>query len=62
MDTVGFEVISGILGLIGEAASITLTVRGIVGCVAGGFMILTGVNMLGDFGILKKHTPKVKIS
>lgn len=55
----GYTLIGGILGLIGKAASITLTVRGIVGCVAGGFMILTGVNMLGDFGILKKLSPKV---
>lgn len=55
----GYTFIGGILGLIGEAASITLTVRGVVGCVAGGFMILTGINMLGNFGILKRLTPKV---
>lgn len=55
----GYTVVGGVLGLIGEAASITLRVRGTIGIIAGVFMILTGINMLGNFGFLKKLTPKV---
>lgn len=55
----GYTVVGGVLGLIGEAASITLRVRGIIGILAGAFMVLTGINMLGNFGFLKKLTPKV---
>lgn len=55
----GYTAVGGVLGLIGEAASVTLQARSIVGIVAGLFMILTGVNMLGNFGFLKRMTPKV---
>lgn len=55
----GYSVVGGVLGLIGEAASITIRVRGIVGIIAGTFMIITGINMLGNFGILKRLTPKI---
>lgn len=55
----GYTVVGGALGLIGEAASITLRLRGTVGIIAGAFMILTGINMLGNFGFLKRLTPKV---
>ncbi|MCM1115764.1 MAG: sulfite exporter TauE/SafE family protein [Clostridium sp.] len=55
----GYTAVGGILGLVGEAASITLHIRGIVGIIAGVFMVLTGINMLGQFGILKKLTPKI---
>ncbi|MGN1203014.1 MAG: copper ion binding protein, partial [Eubacterium sp.] len=46
----GYTVVGGVLGLIGEAASITLNVRGAIGIIAGMFMVLTGINMLGNFG------------
>lgn len=52
----GYTLVGGILGLIGEAASVTLRVRGLIGVLAGAFMVLTGVNMLGSFGFLKKLT------
>lgn len=55
----GYTVVGGVLGVFGEAASITLRVRGTIGIIAGVFMILTGINMLGNFGFLKKLTPKV---
>ncbi len=55
----GYTCVGGILGLIGEAASVTLRVRGLIGVLAGGFMVLTGVNMLGNFGFLKKLTLKM---
>lgn len=56
---IGYTVVGGVLGLIGEAAAITLQVRGIIGIIAGAFMVLTGINMLGNFGLLKRLTPKV---
>ncbi|MGN0521677.1 MAG: sulfite exporter TauE/SafE family protein [Eubacterium sp.] len=55
----GYTVVGGILGLIGEAAAITLRVRGIIGIIAGAFMVLTGINMLGNFGFIKRLTPKI---
>lgn len=55
----GYTFIGGILGLIGEAASITLRIRGIAGIIAGVFMVITGINMLGNFGLLKRLTPRV---
>ena len=55
----GYTIVGGVLGLIGEAASITLRTRGIIGIIAGAFMVLTGINMLGSFGFLKKLTPKI---
>lgn len=58
----GYTVVGGILGLIGEAASVTLRVRGLIGVLAGVFMVLTGVNMLGNFGFLKKMTLKMPVS
>lgn len=55
----GYTAVGGVLGLIGEAASITLHIRGIIGIIAGTFMVLTGINMLGNFGFLKRLTPKL---
>ena len=46
-----YTLIGGILGLIGEAASITLHVRGIIGMAAGIFMLLMGICMLSGFSL-----------
>lgn len=56
---VGYTTIGGFLGLIGEEIAIALKIRGIIGIVAGMFMILTGINMFGNFGFLKKITFKL---
>lgn len=55
----GYTIVGGILGLIGEAVSITLHTRAVIGVIAGVFMVITGINMLGNFGFLKKLTPKL---
>ncbi|MCD7808986.1 MAG: sulfite exporter TauE/SafE family protein [Erysipelotrichaceae bacterium] len=52
----GYTIIGGVLGLIGEEIAITLKIRGIIGIIAGMFMVMTGINMLGNFGFLKKIT------
>lgn len=49
-----YTVVGGLLGLLGEAAAITLRVRGIVGLVAGVLMLLMGVNMLTSFGLFRR--------
>lgn len=52
----GYALVGAVLGLLGEAVSITLKTRAVIGIAAGVFMILTGINMLGSFGLLKKLT------
>lgn len=49
-----YTLVGGLLGLIGEAAAITLRVRGIIGLAAGIFMILMGIQMLGQFRLLRR--------
>lgn len=55
----GYTIVGGILGLIGEAISITLHTRGIIGIIAGIFMVLTGINMLGNSVFFKRLAPKL---
>ncbi|MCD7777659.1 MAG: sulfite exporter TauE/SafE family protein [Clostridiales bacterium] len=52
----GYTLVGAVLGLLGEAVSITLKTRAVIGIAAGVFMILTGINMLGSFGFIKKLT------
>lgn len=51
---ISYTLIGGILGLIGEAAAITLRVRGMIGLAAGVCMVLMGINMLGSFRLLRR--------
>ena len=46
-----YTLIGGVLGFIGERAAITLRVRGIIGLVAGGVMLVMGACMLGGFSL-----------
>ena len=58
---VSYTVIGGIFGLVGDAAAITLQVRGIIGLAAGVLMLIMGVNMLRNFHLFsrfKLHLPK----
>lgn len=50
---VGFAVLGGVLGLIGEAVGINLVLSGILGIVASLVMIILGANLIG---IIKKNT------
>ncbi len=54
-----YTVIGGVLGFIGEKAAITLQVRGVIGLLAGGFMLLMGINMLGGFSFSVRLFPKL---
>ncbi|MCD8084145.1 MAG: sulfite exporter TauE/SafE family protein [Clostridiales bacterium] len=54
-----YTLIGGILGLIGEKAAITLRVRGVIGLVAGGFMLLMGIHMLGGISLPVRFFPRL---
>ncbi|MCD8375926.1 MAG: sulfite exporter TauE/SafE family protein [Oscillospiraceae bacterium] len=54
-----YTLIGGILGFIGEKAAITLQVRGVIGLIAGGFMLLMGINMLGGLSLSVRLFPKL---
>ena len=54
-----YTLIGGLLGLVGEKASITLQVRGAIGLLAGLLMLLMGVCMLGGFSLPSVRLPKL---
>lgn len=56
---VSYTIIGGIVGAIGSAVSISGKAQGIVILVAGAFMIIMGLNMLGIFPFLRKITPRL---
>ncbi len=47
-----YTLIGGLLGLIGEAAAITLRVRGVIGLAAGVLMLCMGISILCGFELL----------
>lgn len=53
-----YTLIGGILGLVGEKASISLSVRGIIGLLAGVLMLIMGVCMLGGISFPSLHLPR----
>ncbi len=58
---VSYTLIGAIFGLVGSIVAFTPIMRGIIGIVAGGFLILFGLKMLNIFPILRKiqfKTPK----
>jgi sulfite exporter TauE/SafE len=59
--TISYTIIGAIFGLIGSLIAFTPTMRGIVGILAGLFLLLFGLKMLNIFPILRKiqfRTPK----
>ncbi len=53
-----YTLIGGTLGFIGEKAAVTLQMRGVLGLIAGGFMLLMGIHMLGGFSLSVRLFPK----
>lgn len=47
----GYTLVGGVLGFVGEKASVTLQVRGFIGLAAGILMLFMGVCMLGGFSL-----------
>lgn len=56
---VSYTLTGGLLGLLGEAVAVSLEVRGLIGLIAGGVMVLMGVNMLGQFQLLRRLAPRL---
>lgn len=54
-----YTVIGGVLGAVGQAASISLGTRAAVGLVAGVFMLVAGIGMAGAFPFLAKLAPRM---
>ncbi|MGN0587095.1 MAG: sulfite exporter TauE/SafE family protein [Oscillospiraceae bacterium] len=51
---ISYTLIGAVLGGIGSAAAVSVKARAVVGLIAGVFMIIMGLNMLGSFGFLRK--------
>ncbi len=54
-----YTLIGGIVGAIGSAVSFTGTMKGIVQILAGVFMVIMGINMLGIFPGLRRFNPRM---
>lgn len=54
-----YTVIGGILGAVGQVASISLGTRAVVGLVAGAFMLIAGIGMAGGLSFLAKLMPRM---
>jgi len=60
--TLSYTIIGAIFGLVGSIIAFTPTMRGVVGLLAGIFLVLFGLKMLNMFPILRKiqfRTPRV---
>ena len=56
---ISYTVIGGVVGALGSVISFTGAMRGAVQLVAGVFMVIMGVNMLGLFPGLRKFVPRM---
>lgn len=56
---VSYTVFGGVVGAIGSVVSFSGTLKGIVQIVAGIFMVIMGLNMLGIFPWLRKLNPRM---
>lgn len=54
-----YTVIGGIVGALGSVISFSGYAKGIIALIAGVFMVVMGLNMLGIFPWLKKFTPRM---
>ncbi|MDD3414051.1 MAG: sulfite exporter TauE/SafE family protein [Lachnospiraceae bacterium] len=56
---IAYTVVGGIVGALGSVLTLTGVFRGIVQLVAGVFMIIMGINMLGVFPFIRKLMPRM---
>ncbi|MDR1470547.1 MAG: sulfite exporter TauE/SafE family protein [Spirochaetaceae bacterium] len=56
---ISYTVVGGVVGALGSVVSFSGFMKGIVQLIAGLFMIVMGVNMLGIFPQLRKFTPRL---
>lgn len=56
---VSYTLIGGLVGALGSVISFSGSAKGIVAILAGGFMVIMGINMLNIFPWLKKLNPRL---
>ena len=56
---ISYTVIGGIVGALGSVITFSGTMKGIVQILAGVFMVIMGINMLGVFPVLRKFNPRM---
>lgn len=56
---VSYTIIGGLVGALGSVISFSGSAKGIVAILAGGFMVIMGINMLNIFPWLKKLNPRL---
>lgn len=56
---ISYTIVGGIVGAIGSVVSFSGSAKGIVAIIAGVFMIIMGLNMLGIFPWLRKFNPRM---
>lgn len=56
---ISYTIIGGIVGGLGSVISFSGTAKGVIAIIAGVFMLIMGVNMLGIFPWLRKFTPHI---
>jgi sulfite exporter TauE/SafE len=59
---ISYTIIGFIIGGVGSAFSFTSTVQGALKLIAGVFMLIMGINMLGIFPALRKLSPRIPAS
>lgn len=56
---ISYTVVGGIVGALGTVLTLTGSFRGMIQLVAGVFMVIMGINMLGIFPWIRKFTPSM---
>lgn len=56
---ISYTIIGGLVGALGSAVSFSSTTKGIIGILAGLFMVIMGLNMLNIFPWLRKISPRM---
>ncbi len=56
---ISYTLIGGLVGALGSAVSFSSTTKGIIGILAGLFMVIMGLNMLNIFPWLRKISPRM---
>lgn len=56
---ISYTVIGFIVGALGATITFSNTLQGVLKLIAGAFMVIMGINMLGIFPVLRKYTPRM---
>jgi sulfite exporter TauE/SafE/copper chaperone CopZ len=56
---VSYAVVGGVVGMLGSVISLSAAMKGMIQIIAGVFMVILGLNMLGMSGFLRALTPRL---